>query len=100
MTTLISHDALSILVCKLLAEASDEHDIHGQAAAMLTTLYNEREQFRKLEAQAAHHVEVPIIGRTHFTGEPPYVGWKGLGLALTETLDELDNLRAAKVERV
>jgi hypothetical protein len=28
--------------------------------------------------------------RTGFTGEPPYVGWKGLGLALTEHLDDLE----------
>ena len=29
-----------------------------------------------------------------FTGDPPYVGWKGLGLALREDYDELAALRA------
>lgn len=27
-------------------------------------------------------VESVICMRTHFTGDPPYVGWKGLRLAL------------------
>lgn len=43
--------------------------------------------------EAAHHVESVICMRTRFTGDPPYVGWKGLGLALTEALDERDRLR-------
>lgn len=43
--------------------------------------------------EAAEHVESPIVMRTGFTGSPPYVGWKGIGLALTEALDERDKLR-------
>lgn len=55
----------------------------------------ERDRYRKLDAEAATYVETEICMRTHFTGEPPYVGWKGLGLALREVLDERDRLRAA-----
>jgi hypothetical protein len=40
--------------------------------------------------EAAKYVESVIVMRTGFTGEPPYVGWKGLGLALTEHLDDLE----------
>lgn len=48
----------------------------------------------RLDREAATHVEAVICTRTGFTGEPPYVGWKGIGLALTEALDERDRLRA------
>lgn len=53
----------------------------------------EIDHWKDLESQAARFVEAPIAMRTHFTGEPPYVGWEGLGLALTETLDELRAFR-------
>lgn len=59
----------------------------------LERLRAENERLRRLDAQAATHVETVICMRTHFTGEPPYVGWKGLGLALREALDERDRLR-------
>lgn len=52
-----------------------------------------REKWQRLADEAAQYVEWTIITRTGFTGEPPYVGWKGLGLALKEALDELDKLR-------
>ena len=58
----------------------------------------ENERLRRLDAQAATYVETVICMRTHFTGEPPYVGWKGLGLALREALDERDRLRAEREE--
>lgn len=48
----------------------------------------------RMDREAATHVETEICMRTGFTGDPPYVGWKGLGLALTEALDERDALRA------
>lgn len=51
--------------------------------------------YRRLETEAAVHVESPIVLRTNFTGSPPYVGWKGVGLALNDALDELDSLRLA-----
>lgn len=51
------------------------------------------ERLSKLDREAANYVESVIVMRTRFTGDPPYVGWKGLGLALTEALDERDALR-------
>jgi 3-deoxy-D-arabino-heptulosonate 7-phosphate (DAHP) synthase len=56
------------------------------------------QRFFRLDKEAATHVETVICMRTHFTGEPPYVGWKGLGLALSEALDERDRLKAALKE--
>lgn len=53
------------------------------------------ERFEKLDCEAATHVESVIAMRTGFTGDPPYVGWKGLGLALTEALDKRDAAEAA-----
>ena len=43
-----------------------------------------------MDRAAATHVESVLAMRTAFTGELPYVGWKGLGLALNESLDERD----------
>jgi hypothetical protein len=63
-------------------------------------LIKERDHFRKLDSEAATYVESVICMRTGFSGEPPYVGWKGLGLALNEALDERDAAiaRAEKAE--
>lgn len=48
----------------------------------------------KDEISAIHtHLETPIVMRTGFTGDEPYAGWKGLGQALREALDERDFLR-------
>lgn len=49
----------------------------------------------RLDREAATHVETLICMRTHFTGDPPYVGWKGLGLALKEHLDRIEAERDA-----
>jgi hypothetical protein len=56
------------------------------------------ERYQKLDREAATHVESVICMRTGFTGEPPYVGWKGLGLALTEALDQRDRAMEALAE--
>ena len=53
------------------------------------------ELLERLDSEASTHVESTICMRTSFTGEPPYVGWKGLGLALTEALDDRDQMRSA-----
>lgn len=45
--------------------------------------------------EAQEYVELPIVMRTHFTGDEPYVGWKGLGRALEEVLDERDAAKKA-----
>lgn len=52
------------------------------------------EELERLDSEAANYVESVICMRTDFTGYPPYTGWKGLGLALKEALDERDRLRA------
>lgn len=62
----------------------------------------------RLDSEAATHVESVICLRSgHFTGDPPYVGWKGLGLALNQDYDDLwaaeteaARLRAALEEAV
>jgi hypothetical protein len=50
--------------------------------------------FFRLDSEAATHCESTICMRSHrFTGDPPYTGWKGLGLALKEDYDELHEIR-------
>jgi hypothetical protein len=51
------------------------------------------EKLEQWDSEASTYVESVICMRTDFTGDPPYVGWKGLGLALNEALDERDLLR-------
>lgn len=66
-----------------------------EAARVIRGLAEHRDVYARMDSEAATHVESVICMRTGFTGEPPYVGWKGIGLALNEALDELDRLRAA-----
>lgn len=50
--------------------------------------------WRRLETEAAKHVESVICMQSdRFTGEQPYVGWEGLGRALSEDYAELVELR-------
>jgi hypothetical protein len=65
-----------------------------EAADRIEQLEAEVEKWKKLDSEAATYVESVICMRTDFTGNPPYVGWEGLGLALNEALDERDRLRA------
>lgn len=58
----------------------------------------EKAGLRARDREAGEHVEAVIAMRTKFTGEPPYVGWKGLGLALSEALDERDRLQSLNAE--
>lgn len=51
------------------------------------------ETYFRMDCEAAGYVESVIAMRTGFTGDPPYVGWKGLGLALNEALDGLTRER-------
>ncbi len=55
-------------------------------------------ELERLDREAATYVESVVAMRTRFSGEPPYVGWKGIGLALTEALDERDALRREVAE--
>lgn len=47
-------------------------------------------QLEQLDSEASTHVESQIAMFERFTGEPPYVGWRGLGLALKEELEAKD----------
>jgi DNA repair exonuclease SbcCD ATPase subunit len=70
--------------------------VEADNAVLREQLERKDERIKTLEAldsEAAEFVETPICMRTPFTGEEPYVGWKGIGLALTEALDERDALR-------
>lgn len=64
--------------------------ICAEAGAAIRAQAAEIKRLEKLDREAATYVESVICMRTHFTGQPPYVGWKGLGLALKEVLDERD----------
>lgn len=64
------------------------------AEAKVQALITERDKLRKLDQEAATYVESVLCMRTDFSGDPPYVGWKGLGLALNEALDKRDKLRS------
>lgn len=75
-----------------------KHDFPEERRMAASELIHARSriaELEKLDREAATCVESVICMRTGFTGEPPYVGWRGLGLALTEALDERDRLRAA-----
>ncbi|RYD64579.1 MAG: hypothetical protein EOP83_09395 [Verrucomicrobiaceae bacterium] len=61
---------------------------------LVKELQRRADRYEKLDAEASTHVESVIVMRTRFTGEPPYVGWQGLGLALNEALDERDYLKS------
>lgn len=69
-------------------------EINRKLKAELAEVERERDHWKYLECEAANYVESVICLRTHFTGEPPYVGWEGLGLALNETLDELAEVKS------
>jgi hypothetical protein len=75
----------------LLREAHEQQrTVFKDAPTLYSRAADALERFQNLDSEAATHVESVIVMRTHFTGEPPYVGWKGLGLALNEALDERD----------
>jgi hypothetical protein len=74
--------------------------VASEAADELTRLTAEVEKWKQLDREAATYVESVIcLMSNRFTGNPPYVGWKGLGLALKEDYDELARL-TAEVERL
>jgi len=75
-----------------------EEDPDPQINALdVDRIYKACLRWRKLATDAAKYVESVICLRSNrFTGNQPYVGWKGLGLALREDYDELE---CAKAER-
>lgn len=72
--------------------------INLEAANALEAQRHKIAALKKLDSEAVEHVEMVIAMRTGFTGDEPYVGWKGLGLALSEALDERDRLAARVAE--
>jgi len=60
----------------------------ASSEAEIARLRSEVGKWMDLEREAAQCVESVICMRTGFTGEEPYVGWKGLGIALREHLDK------------
>ncbi len=61
-----------------------------RAADLLTSQAARIAELESIDREAASHVESIICMRSkHFTGESPYVGWKGLGLALTHDYDTI-----------
>ena len=73
-----------------LIKAADEL---ARLRAEVERLNEKVAKLKRADSEAAQYVEAVICTRTHFRGDPPYVGWKGLGLALNEALDERDELR-------
>lgn len=61
---------------------------------LLSAALERIEALEQLDREAATHIASIICMRTAFTGDEPYVGWKGLGLALNEALDDHDALKA------
>ena len=73
--------------------------VPAKAAAALAALVKERDAYKRLENEAAEAVESVICLRTDFSGEPPYVGWKGIGLKVREIITERD-AALARVKRL
>ena len=70
-------------------------DVHDAALREeIARLGRRVELIEEQDRKAATHVESVICMRTDFTGEPPYVGWEGLGKAMSEAFDDRDALRA------
>jgi hypothetical protein len=90
----VSTNRAAELAAAVLSGSADA-DETIEAAESLRALAAERDVLRRMDSEAATHVESVIAMRTDFTGDTPYVGWRGLGLSLREALDERDALRTA-----
>jgi len=86
-------DWITIIGCDL--GSPDAAAAVARAISCMEVMRTHIERLERRDREAATYVEAPIVMRTRFTGEPPYVGWKGLGLALQEALDERDTYRKA-----
>ena len=75
---------------KIACYTDSEYELVYAGWLVAHNQFNDRiEELEERDSEAAQYVEAVICMRTHFSGEPPYVGWKGLGLALTEHLDRM-----------
>jgi 3-deoxy-D-arabino-heptulosonate 7-phosphate (DAHP) synthase len=86
-------DVVDRLWASLKGDGSAIDDVLNAAIHEISVVRARVATLERMDREAASHVESVICMRTRFTGKPPYVGWKGLGLALTEELDERDRLR-------
>ena len=68
-------------------------------ADILEGLAASRDRLAKLDVEAATHVEGVVAMWDRFTGEPPYIGWKGIGLAIIEEIESLSTQLAAALKR-
>jgi hypothetical protein len=68
-------------------------DSNREQAKLIEEQFGRIKTLARLDREAATYVESVICMRTGFTGKPPYLGWKGLGLALNEALDDRDKLK-------
>jgi hypothetical protein len=73
---------------RIMSGKHKDDDVKAVCLAALVRI----EKLEKLDREAANYVETPISMRTNFDGEGKYVGWKGLGIALEEALDQRDAL--------
>lgn len=99
MVEKMSDDKLIIYLRGAAASGCGDNSFQSpdwNATALMRHAAERIERLAKMDREAAEHVESVICMRTGFTGDPPYVGWKGLGLALREALDERDSLRKLK----
>jgi hypothetical protein len=83
----LTSDAAIVDLLRKIAKTSPRDQ-----AAQLTLAAQRLGALSRLDAESSA-VEATIVLRTNFTGTGPYVGWKGLGLALREALDERDHLQ-------
>lgn len=72
-------------------------DANARLIAMAPDLAKRVLELEARDREAATHIETRIAMRTHFTGDPPYVGWSGLGVAMVEKFDK-DEARIAELE--
>lgn len=73
-----------------------ENNLCDEAADEIERLRDLVKKWQALEKEAAMYVEGVICMRSaHFTGEEPYVGWLGLGRALTKDYDDMKRMRGA-----
>jgi hypothetical protein len=89
-----------LIEAELLTDRKEQRLMHTKRELKRWTKKELRRRVRlleKLDREAATHVESVICMKSsHFTGMPPYVGWKGLGLALGQDYD----MYAKKIEHL
>ncbi len=90
-------NSATIVLDSYAAENKRLFDRAEKAESALEAAQARIAQLKQMDREAATYVESVICMRTHFTGDEPYVGWKGLGLALDETLDRHESALAQAV---